>query len=219
MMVHRKAKLPPGGLSGIVQDKLAAAAARYGVPVDLVFALAKQESGYSQSARSSEGAIGVMQLMPRTAQGLGVDPYDLDQNIDGGVRYLSQLHSRFGDWVTAAAAYNAGPGRVSNVLAGKATLPSETRSYIQILFGQGTTLPGLSEQVASIPPGTGTPGAPATGSPAPPAPGTREPDLVAGEQGGWEDLDMGGESEEGSADVSVLLIGGLLVGALLVALS
>lgn len=129
-----------------IQEKLQAAAARYGVPESLVLRMAAAESSYSQAARSPKGAIGVMQLMPGTARDLGVNPYDEDQNIDGGVRYLAQLYRRFGSWETAAAAYNAGPGRIADVLAGFATVPAETYNYIVKLFGAG---PSFSPAPAS----------------------------------------------------------------------
>src|SRR5579864_1756835 len=69
----------PGAQSLIQQ-----AAAKYGVDPALALAVANQESGYNQAARSSAGAIGIMQLMPSTAAGLGVDPTDAAQNVDGG---------------------------------------------------------------------------------------------------------------------------------------
>lgn len=92
---------------------LDAAAQRYGVPRELARAVAWRESRGLQSARSRAGAIGVMQLMPGTAEGLRVDPEDLAENIDGGVRFLSHLLQRF-DQRAAVAAYNWGPGNVEN---------------------------------------------------------------------------------------------------------
>jgi hypothetical protein len=71
-----------------------------------------------------------MQIMPGTAKELGINPYNFDQNIDGGVRYYSQLRKKYGDPVTAAGAYNAGPGRMDAILAGEATRPRETTSYM-----------------------------------------------------------------------------------------
>jgi len=75
-------------------------------------ALVKNESGGNPEAVSPAGAIGLTQLMPGTAEGLGVDPYDPEQNLLGGARYLRQQFDRFGSWDLALAAYNAGPGAV-----------------------------------------------------------------------------------------------------------
>ena len=108
------------------QALLVAAASRYGIPVALLLKVAEIESNYSQAARSSAGAIGVMQLMPATAAELGVDPYNETQNIDGGARYLKQQFTRFGSWELALAAYNAGPGRVAR----GEPWPAETRAYV-----------------------------------------------------------------------------------------
>ena len=119
-----------------IREQVEAAARRHSVPVDLAVRLATQESGLQQYRSngalivSSAGAIGVMQLMPATAAELGVDPRDAVQNIEGGMRYLRQMFDRFGDWKTAVAAYNAGPGRMARVLAGQASIPSETAGYV-----------------------------------------------------------------------------------------
>ncbi len=89
-------------------DLISAAAGKYGVPPSLALAVATRESGLNQSAIGTSGERGVFQLMPGTANDLGVDPTDLSQNVDGGVRYLSQLYAKFGDWHTALEAYNGG---------------------------------------------------------------------------------------------------------------
>lgn len=81
-----------------------------GVPVSVLDAVMRQESGYRADARSLVGAIGLMQLMPETAAGLGVNPHDPGQNVLGGAKYLKQMHDMFGNWDSALAAYNAGPG-------------------------------------------------------------------------------------------------------------
>jgi Transglycosylase SLT domain/NlpC/P60 family len=94
-------------------DLFDAASARYGVPAQLLSAVAKQESGYDPSAVSPAGAQGLMQLMPGTAQGLGVtNSFDPTQAVDGAARLLSDLLGRFGRTDLALAAYNAGPGAV-----------------------------------------------------------------------------------------------------------
>ena len=81
---------------------------------DFVKAVVKQESGYNPSATSHCGAMGLMQLMPSTAEGLGVvDAYDAEQNINGGTKYLKGLMDRFdNNKELALAAYNAGPNAV-----------------------------------------------------------------------------------------------------------
>ncbi len=105
------------------------AAARYGVDNRLVNAIAQVESAGNQNAVSSAGAIGVMQLMPDTAYSLGVNPYDLEDNIDGGVRYVGNLLSEFGgDVKKAIAAYNAGPNAVKQY--GGVPPYSETQNYV-----------------------------------------------------------------------------------------
>jgi soluble lytic murein transglycosylase-like protein len=81
-----------------------------GVPVSVLDAVMRQESGYRADARSPVGAIGLMQLMPETAAGLGVNPHDPGQNVLGGAKYLKQMYDMFGNWDSALAAYNAGPG-------------------------------------------------------------------------------------------------------------
>jgi hypothetical protein len=107
----------------------------------LINAMIGQESGGNQSAVSRKGALGMMQLMPNTAKELGVNPYDKAQNIAGGTRYMSELLSRYGGNVPEAlGAYNAGPGRMDAFLAGKATLPDETKNYIaSVLARNGNT--------------------------------------------------------------------------------
>jgi len=90
-----------------------AAADKYGLPRVLVRSVMAAESGFQTDAVSSKGAIGLMQLMPETAQDLGADPHDPAQNVDAGVRYLRDLLIKYdgGLW-HALAAYNAGPGAV-----------------------------------------------------------------------------------------------------------
>ena len=91
------------------------AAKQYGVPKDLLQAIGFHESGYQASAVSSAGAMGIMQLMPATAQTMGVaDPYDAEQNIMGGAKLLGQYAKQYdGDLKLMLAAYGAGSGAVA----------------------------------------------------------------------------------------------------------
>ena len=83
------------------------------VPVELLKAICLAESGMNPNARSHVGAMGLMQLMPATAKGLGVsDPWDPAQNIDGSARYMRKQINRFKEYRLAVAAYHAGPGNV-----------------------------------------------------------------------------------------------------------
>ena len=102
------------------------AAARYGVNADLLKAIGKAESGFNTSVVSSAGAIGVMQLMPATAQSLGVrDPYNARENIMGGAKYIAQLLDKYkGNARLDLAAYNAGQGNAGESLqAGNGQAP------------------------------------------------------------------------------------------------
>jgi hypothetical protein len=105
------------------------AAREEGVPVSFALAIAKAESGFRSHSISSTGAMGVMQLMPRTARNYGVfDPFDPEDNARGGARYLSELWKTYhGDRLRVASAYNAGSGGVPR--RGPLHVPAETRSY------------------------------------------------------------------------------------------
>ncbi len=96
--------------------------------VNLVKAMMKQESGGNQNAVSNKGATGLMQLMPETARGLGVNPNDPADNLKGGVAYILQQLETFGNIPEALAAYNAGPGNVKN---GKWQGFKETTGYVR----------------------------------------------------------------------------------------
>ena len=112
-----------------VEDLITQAAYEYGVDPQLVKAIAIAESDMNQDEISPVGSIGVMQLMPETAAGLGVDPYDTNENIAGGTKYLKQMLDTFdGDVPLAVAAYNAGPGAVKRY--GGIPPYSETKNYV-----------------------------------------------------------------------------------------
>jgi soluble lytic murein transglycosylase-like protein len=105
------------------------------VDPSLVKAIIANESGFNANATSPVGAQGLMQLMPATAQGVGVkDSYDPAQNVAGGTRYLKGLLDRFhGDVKLAVAAYNAGPGAVEKY--GDVPPYAETKNYVQNVLG------------------------------------------------------------------------------------
>jgi soluble lytic murein transglycosylase-like protein len=105
-----------------------AAADRYRIPASLIRAVIKQESNFNAEAVSHKGAMGLMQLMPETADLLGVnDPFEPNENIFGGTQYLVDLINRYdGNLNKALAAYNAGPDRVQD------SIPNfrETRNFV-----------------------------------------------------------------------------------------
>ena len=118
------------------ESMVAAEAERIGLDPNIaVHALYKETGNLKnpETARSRAGALGVMQLMPKTAKELGVDPLNPEDNIRGGVMYLKKMYDKYQDPTLALAAYNAGPGRVDRALKsgqGIASLPRETQNYI-----------------------------------------------------------------------------------------
>jgi hypothetical protein len=115
-------------------DLFSRAASRYGVDPSVLAAMAKQESGFNASAVSPAGAQGLMQFMPATAKGLGVNALDPNSAIDGAARYLSSLTKQFGSTELGLAAYNAGPGTVSKY--GGIPPYAETQNYVRKVLSQ-----------------------------------------------------------------------------------
>ena len=111
---------------------------------DFVKAVINQESGFNPNATSHCGAMGLMQLMPSTAQGLGVtNAYDAEQNIEGGTKYLKGLMDRFGnDKSLALAAYNAGPNAVKKY--GGIPPYAETKNYVKSVLSKYDTYKGAN---------------------------------------------------------------------------
>jgi hypothetical protein len=127
--------VPAGlGVPGDLVPLFTAAAAQHGVPASLLAAVAKQESGFNPGAVSSAGAEGIMQLMPSTAAGLGVNAYDPAQAIGGAAQLLSGYLKQYnGSVPLALAAYNAGPGAVAQY-GGIPPYP-ETTAYVNDILG------------------------------------------------------------------------------------
>jgi Soluble lytic murein transglycosylase and related regulatory proteins (some contain LysM/invasin domains) len=107
------------------------ASVKYGIDEDVISAVIQQESSYNPNAVSSCGAIGLMQLMPATAKSLGVtDPYNAEQNIMAGTKYLKQQIDAFGgNLALGLAAYNAGSGAVRKY--GGIPPYKETQEYVK----------------------------------------------------------------------------------------
>ena len=120
-------------------DLFNAAGARHGVDPSLLAAVARAESGFNPNATSGAGAVGLMQIMPSTAQGLGVNPHDPAQAIDGAARILAGNLSKFGSVPLAVAAYNAGTGAVDKY-GGIPPYP-ETQAYVRrvLSYAGGTS--------------------------------------------------------------------------------
>jgi len=137
--------------------------AEEGVPTEFVW-LAEVESGFDPRARSPVGAVGLYQLMPETAKGLGLSVWPRDERLDAernaraAARYLRQLQEKFGDWRLTLAAYNAGQGRVRRLLEREGArsfdeiatkLPAETQMYVPkveatLLRREGVALTALN---------------------------------------------------------------------------
>lgn len=132
--------LPAAGRpwAGAIED----AATRNGVDPRLLAALVWGESEFTPDAVSHAGAIGLTQLMPATADGLGVDPTDPIANLNGGARYLADMLREFGSLELGLAAYNAGPGSVRRA-GGIPSIP-ETQAYVPKVLGYYQVLGGLA---------------------------------------------------------------------------
>nr|WP_247876713.1 lytic transglycosylase domain-containing protein [Ochrobactrum sp. CM-21-5] len=128
------AKAPPT-VSRICQ-LIEANAEVHGIPKDFFARLIWKESRFDHRAVSPVGAEGIAQFMPYTAKERGLaDPFDVEQAIPASASFLRELKSAFGNWGLAAAAYNAGSGRVANWIRSGGFLPLETENYVLDITG------------------------------------------------------------------------------------
>jgi hypothetical protein len=115
-------------MASTISDLIVQEALARGVPPAIALAVAQKESGIQQwtpngnLVMGSSGDTGVFQIIPSTARGLGVDPTDLNQNIQGGVSLLAQLYQKYQDWTAALSAYNSGS-------------PTKSTSYANSVLG------------------------------------------------------------------------------------
>jgi soluble lytic murein transglycosylase-like protein len=123
---HRVAACP---VPTSLRPAFLAASRRTGLPLSLLVAVGEVESRLDPTARSSAGAVGVLQLMPATAASLGADPNQVEQNVLAGARYLKLLLRHYGTDYSALAAYNAGPTAVDR--SGGSAPSVETLAYVE----------------------------------------------------------------------------------------
>lgn len=140
----QKSKNPASVSRGEIDNLISKYADKNGLDENFVKAVINQESGFNPNATSHCGAMGLMQLMPSTAQGLGVkDAYNPEQNIEGGTKYLKGLMDRFNnDKSLALAAYNAGPNAVKKY--GGIPPYAETQNYVKKVLSKYDTYKGAS---------------------------------------------------------------------------
>jgi len=113
------------------------AALKNGLPPDFFVRLIWQESNFNPNSISPAGALGIAQFMPGTARWRGLaDPFEPLPALHESARWLGELRAQFGNLGLAAAAYNGGPRRVQDWLAGRGNLPAETRAYVRIITGK-----------------------------------------------------------------------------------
>ena len=110
-----------------VKQNIITQAKAMGVEPAIVLSIAKTESGFNQAARGYGGHIGVFQLSHSTAKHMGLDPYNLDDNIKGGITYYKNMYNKFGSMELAVAAYNSGPEAIKR---NNNTIPKHSQQFV-----------------------------------------------------------------------------------------
>jgi transglycosylase-like protein with SLT domain len=120
----------------VICEAVKSAAEENDIPIGFLVRLLWQESRFRAAEISSAGAQGIAQFMPQTAVEMGLrDPFDPLQAIPASAKFLRKLYNQFGNLGLAAAAYNAGGGRIEKWLSRRSSLPQETRAYVKIITG------------------------------------------------------------------------------------
>lgn len=140
--INLKSKIDLKAQSSNVDELIETFSNKYGVDGDFIKAIIKQESGFNPKATSKKGAMGLMQLMPATAKGLGVkNAYNESENIEGGVKLISNLLKTYNNNTELAlAAYNAGPGAVKKY--GGIPPYKETQNYVKNIMANYNKVKG-----------------------------------------------------------------------------
>lgn len=120
----------------LVKQTIIKQAKEMGVEPAIVLSIAKTESGFNQSAKSASGHIGVFQLSHSTAKHMGLNPYNLDDNVKGGITYYKNMYNRFGSMELAIAAYNSGPEAVRRH---KNTVPKHSQKFVSKIMSDYRT--------------------------------------------------------------------------------
>jgi soluble lytic murein transglycosylase-like protein len=109
-----------------------------GIPPDKFVKQIQVESGFNPSAVSSEGAIGIAQFMPTTSSGLGIDPWNPTQSLQGAARLMARFQAQYGDYQHSLAAYNCGSGCLASAMRDCSyyywCLPRQTEHYIDMIM-------------------------------------------------------------------------------------
>jgi hypothetical protein len=136
----------------LICEAVKAAAEDNDIPIGFFARLLWQESRFRAEEISSAGAQGIAQFMPQTAVEMGLrDPFDPLQAIPASAKFLRKLHNQFGNLGLAAAAYNAGGGRIEKWLSRRGSLPKETRAYVKIITGHKAEAWTVEENTVYMP--------------------------------------------------------------------